>query len=114
VRQVHGVEERGKLVKKRTSEIIGKNVCDAFGSVLGSVEDVELDLDKTPFSLIVSTHGSNLGKDSKELLIEANEIARVKDIVLLKTGHEDKRCPKCGYSNRVAANYCRECGTALS
>ena len=104
------------MVKKRTSEIIGKNVVDAYGSVLGSVVDVELDLDldNKPFSLIVSSHDSNPGRDSKELLIEAKEIARVRDIVLLKTGHEEKRCPKCGYMNRVAASYCRECGTTLS
>ena len=104
------------MVKKRTSEIIGKNVVDAYGSVLGSVVDVELDLDldNKPFSLIVSSHDSNPGAVSKELLIEAKEVARVSDIVLLKTGHEEKRCPKCGYTNRVAAGYCRECGTALS
>lgn len=102
------------MVKKRTSEIIGKNVCDAYGSVLGSVVDVELDLESTPFSLIISSHHSSSSRDSKELLIEAKEIARVKDIVLLKTGHEEKPCPKCGYVNRVAASYCRECGTALS
>ena len=104
----------GKFAKKRTSEIIGKTVCDADRSVLGSVVDVELDLENTPFSLIVSSHHSNSGRDSKELLIEANEIARVNDIVLLKTGHEEKQCPKCGHTNRVVASYCRECGTALS
>ena len=76
--------------------------------------DVELDLDNTPFSLIVSSHDSNLGRDPKQLLIEANEIAKVKDIVLVKTGHEEKQCPKCGYANRVAASYCRECGTTLT
>jgi sporulation protein YlmC with PRC-barrel domain len=114
VRQIPKLEECRNLVKKRTSGIIGKNVVDAYGSVLGSVVDVELDLDKTPFSLIISSHDSNSGRDSKELLVEASEIARVKDIVLLKTGHEEKRCPKCGYANRVAASFCRECGTALS
>jgi len=102
------------LVRKRTSEIIGKNVVDAYGSILGSAVDVELDLDSTPFSLIVSSHPGNSGRDSKELLIEAKEIAKVKDIVLLKTGHEEKQCPKCGYANRVAASYCRECGTVLT
>ena len=89
-------------------------MCDANGAVLGSVVDVELDLDNTLFSLIVSSHPGNSGRDSKELLIEAKEIAKVKDIVLLKTGHEEKQCPKCGYANRVAASYCRECGTVLT
>ena len=114
MRQIHGLEECRDLVKKRSSEMIGKNVVDAYGSVLGTVLDVELDLDKTPFSLIVSNRDSTSGRGSKELLIEANEIGRVKDIVLLKTGHEEKVCPKCGYANRVAASYCRECGTAVS
>ena len=87
---------------------------DAFGSVIGGVVDVELELDNTTFSLIVSRPDNNSGRDSKELLIEANEIARVRDVVLLKTGHEEKQCPKCGHTNRVAATYCRQCGTALS
>jgi O-antigen/teichoic acid export membrane protein/sporulation protein YlmC with PRC-barrel domain len=108
------IEEGRKSVKKRTSEIIGKKVVDAYGSVLGSAVDVEFDVDNTPFSLIVSRPDNKSGRDSKELLIEANEIARVKDVVLLKTGHEEKQCPKCGYANRVAASYCRQCGTALS
>ena len=87
---------------------------DAFGSVIGSVVDVELDLDNTTFSLSVSSHESNSGRGSEELLIAGKEIAKVKDVVLLKTGHEEKQCPKCGFANRVAASYCRECGTALS
>ena len=32
---------------------------DAFGSVIGGVIDVELDLDNTTFSLSVSSHDSN-------------------------------------------------------
>lgn len=103
-----------ELLNKRTSELIGKKVCDASGSLIGTVTDVELNLDKA-FSLILSTQDMNPSRSARELAIEANEIALVKDVVLLKTTREapPKRCPECGYANPTVARYCRECGTEL-
>ena len=100
----------------RTSELIGKNVYDASGSLIGSVVDVELSLDDKAFSLIVSTQNRNPGWGSGELAIEANEIGTVKDVVLLKGTHktEEKRCPECGHGNPTVARFCRECGTELN
>ena len=100
---------------KRTSELIGKDVYDASASLIGTVLDVELNSEKT-FSLIVSTQGMNPPKNSRELVIEADDIAIVKDVILLKTTREgqQKRCSECGNANPNVATYCRECGAELS
>jgi len=106
-----------KLFDKRASELIGKNVYDASASLIGSVADVGLKFDLAKgFSLIVSPQATNPGTDSRELTFEADEIAQVKDVVLLRTSHEQpqKRCPDCGNSNPAVAIYCRQCGTELS
>ena len=102
-----------KLVKRRSSELIGKSVSDADGAVIGKVIDAELDLDGFGFCLVVAKNEP--GKRSKELIITPNEIARVKDIVLLKTTYETKPriCDKCGFENAMVASYCRECGTLI-
>ena len=103
------------MVTKRASELIGKDVYDASASLIGTVVDVELNSDKA-FSLIISTQGMNPAKNSRELVIEVNEIAIVKDAIVLKTTREgqQKRCPECGNANPIVARYCRECGTELS
>jgi sporulation protein YlmC with PRC-barrel domain len=101
------------LVKKRSSELIGKSVSDADGTVLGKVIDAELDLDGYGFCLVVANNQS--GERSKELIVAPSEIAKVKDIILLKTTYEKKRkaCEKCGFENPIIASFCRECGTTL-
>jgi len=101
-----------KLFEKRASELIGKNVYDSAASFIGNVVDVRLSLEKG-FALIVSPQGGNPGR---ELTIEADEIAVVKDTILLKTTHEQqqKHCPECGHLNPAVARYCRQCGTELS
>ena len=98
----------------KASDLMGKKVFDASGSLLGSVTDVQLRSDKA-FSLIVSSQGRVPGTPPRELTINANEIAMVKDVILLKTGREAEgsRCPQCGYRNATAAKYCRECGSEL-
>ena len=103
------------MVNKRASELIGKDVYDASASLIGTVLDVELNTDKA-FSIIVSTQGMNPAKNSRELTIEANEIAIVKDAIVLKTTREGqlKRCPECANTNPIVARYCRECGSELS
>jgi len=103
------------MMAKRVSELIGKDVYDASASLIGTVVDIALGSDKG-FSLVVSTQGMNPPKSSRELTIEANEIAVVKDAILLKTTREEqqKRCPECGKVNPIVARYCRECGTELS
>jgi sporulation protein YlmC with PRC-barrel domain len=104
-----------ELPYKRASQLIGKAVYDASASLIGTVADIELNSDKT-FSLILSTQGSNPAKTSRQLTIEANEIAIARDAILLKTTREgqQKRCPECGNANPIVARYCRECGTELS
>ena len=103
------------MVTKRASELIGKDVYDASASLIGTVVDVQFDSDKA-FALIVSTQGMNPTKTSRELVIEANEIATVRDAILLQTTREgqQKRCPECGNANPIVARYCRQCGTELS
>jgi len=107
-----GTEMSEKLFDKRASELIGKNVYDSAASFIGNVVDVKLSLEKG-FALIVSPQGGNPGR---ELIIEADEIAVVKDTILLKTTREQqtKPCPECGHVNPAVARYCRECGTELS
>jgi sporulation protein YlmC with PRC-barrel domain len=95
--------------------LIGKAVYDASASLIGTVVDIELNPDKT-FSLILSSQGNNPVKTSRELTIEADEIAIARDAILLKTTREaqQKRCLECGNANPIVARYCRECGTELS
>ena len=103
------------MVAKKASEVVGIDVYDASASYIGTVVDVELNLDKG-FSVIVSTQGRHPAKTSRDLTIEASEIAVVKDVVLLKTSREEqqKPCPECGNMNPIVARYCRECGAELS
>jgi sporulation protein YlmC with PRC-barrel domain len=103
------------LLSKRASELVGKDVYDTTGSLIGGVVDVELHTDKA-FCLIVSTQKASSRAESTEQVIEANEIATVKDVILLKTTRKPqlRRCPECGHSNPTVAMYCRECGTKLT
>ena len=103
------------MFDKRASELIGKSVYDATASFIGNVVDVRFNSEKG-FALIVSPQGRNPNKEEGELTIEADEIAVVKDTILLKTTHEqqEKRCPDCGHANPAVAKYCRQCGTELS
>ena len=89
-------------------------MCDASGSLIGSVVDVQLNFDR-PFCLIVSIKDRNPSSESQELVVEANEIATVRDVVRLNTTREThrKRCPACGFVNPIVARFCRECGTTL-
>ena len=98
-----------KLFNRRISELIGKDVYDSSGTLIGSVADVELKFDR-PFCMIVSVKDINLSRHPSELTVEADEIATVHDVVRLKK----KRCPACLCANPIFARYCRECGAIVA
>ena len=77
------------LIKK---EIIGKEVVDTSGSIIGKVEDVEVDFEtQTLVGFIVGKGGffEGIGRSSGGTLIPYDSVKVVGDMILLtRTFHE--------------------------
>ena len=107
--------------------LIGLQVIDTKGSLIGNVKDVFLDFENKDISLKVETKGK------VEMDFVWNDLQSVEDVVLLKkqvelspsppesksdstlerTGQTLVICPTCGASSPARAKFCAKCGMDL-
>ena len=108
-------------------QLIGLQVIDTKGSVVGNVKDVAIDFLKKAVSLKVTT------KNEAEMDFAWDDVQSVEDVVLLKrqidlpaarpievdtsTNAQAVQtlmiCPSCGASAPARAKYCSKCGSDL-
>ena len=107
--------------------LIGLQVIDTKGSLVGNVKEVFIDFANKDISLKVETKGK------VEMDFVWNDLQSVEDVVLLKkqvelspSSPEDKSdstmehtsqtfviCPTCGASSPARAKFCAKCGMDL-
>jgi sporulation protein YlmC with PRC-barrel domain len=111
-------------------QIIGLQVIDTKGSVVGNVKDVSVDFDAKNLSFRVTA------KNNAELDFTWDDVQSVQDVVLLKkevdspsapspdqpnptslpsppTVHALVICPTCGSSTPAHSKFCSKCGASL-
>jgi sporulation protein YlmC with PRC-barrel domain len=118
-------KETGKLVP--VQQVIGLQVIDTRGSMIGSVKDISVDFEGKSISFHVTA------KNSTELDFNWDDVQSVQDVILLKkqvdlpsapTDHASNSsnpptvqaliiCPSCGASTPAHAKFCSKCGTSL-
>lgn len=121
-------KESGKLIP--VQQVIGLQVIDTKGSVVGNVKDVSIDFDSKNVSFRVTA------KNNAELDFTWDDVQSVQDVVLLKkevdapsppptnqssqnnassppTVHALIICPTCGSSTPAHSKFCSKCGAGL-
>jgi sporulation protein YlmC with PRC-barrel domain len=108
-------------------QIIGLQVIDTRGSMIGNVKDISVDFAGKSISFRVTA------KNSTELDFSWDDVQSVEDVVLLKkevdlpsppADHASNTsntptvqpliiCPSCGASTPAHAKFCSKCGTSL-
>ena len=108
-------------------QLIGLQVIDTKGSVIGNVKDIAIDFLNKEISLKVTT------KNKSEMDFGWEDVQSVEDVVLLKrqidlsaarpievdtlTNTQPMQtlmiCPSCGASAPARAKYCSKCGSDL-
>ncbi|RJS73945.1 zinc-ribbon domain-containing protein [Candidatus Bathyarchaeota archaeon] len=125
----------GKRFIKR-SEVVGKQVVERRGYIIGTVRDLSFALTAEGVELAITVDSGG-----KEVSIPWEEIQAIGDVILLKTQHErpptpppttatptpmptaaptalppvgiEKVCPYCGFKNPADAKFCVRCGRRL-
>ena len=95
--------------------IVGKQVIDSNGIIVGDVKEVTFESAMKTIALNVTA------KEGHEITIESNNISAFGDVVLLKPKEQPPTavptasglCRICGYQNSVSAIFCIKCGTKL-
>jgi sporulation protein YlmC with PRC-barrel domain/ribosomal protein S27AE len=107
-----------------TQKIVGLQVIDIKGTLVGSVKDVAVDVKAKEIKLIVST------RSQTEVDIPWSDIQSIEDVVLLSKEMEIPKavapvavapeptrlvssCPNCGTSVPSHAKFCPRCGTKI-
>ncbi len=117
-------------------KIVGKQVIDGNGKILGTVKDIAFDLPRGKISITVTD------EKNKDTEITSDDVSAVGDVILMKglekaeVGDVSKKqptattqaaktstslkgpvspglCPNCAYQNEVESNFCIKCGTRL-
>jgi sporulation protein YlmC with PRC-barrel domain len=108
-------------------QIIGLQVIDTRGSMIGNVKDISVDFEGKSISFRITA------KNSTELDFSWDDVQSVEDVVLLKkevdlpappADHASNTsspstvqpliiCPSCGASTPAHAKFCSKCGTSL-
>ena len=71
-------------------DIVGKEVVDTNGIVIGKVKDVEVDFQTQIIrSFIVGKGGINIGRSGGEIILSYNVIRVIGDKILLNTAIQD-------------------------
>jgi len=107
--------------------IVGLQVIDTKGSMIGNVKDISVDFESKSISFRITA------KNSTELDFSWDDVQSVEDVVLLKkevdlpsppADHTSSTpnpptvqpliiCPSCGASTPAHAKFCSKCGTSL-
>ena len=117
-------------------KIVGKQVIDSNGMILGTVKDIAFDLPTGKMSITVADEAG------KEIEIPNDDVSAVGDAVILKRPRTEVvegpkptpaapakpaapspaapsaraptgLCPNCGYQNDPNSRFCIKCGTKL-
>jgi sporulation protein YlmC with PRC-barrel domain len=117
-------------------KIVGKQVVDSDGMIVGTIQDVGFDLKAKDIALHILT------KTGEETVIPGNTIAAAGDVILLGRPLKPTQapsmtqptqpapqqapapsqppqpqapglCPSCGYQNDPSSRFCIKCGTRL-
>lgn len=115
-------------------KIVGKQVIDSNGMVLGTIKDIAFDLAQSKMSITVTD------EKGKETEVSGDDVSAVGDVVILKrprgtetveapprsspptkpapppgakTATTPGLCPNCGYQNEPDSRFCIKCGTRL-
>lgn len=104
-----------------TQKIIGLQVIDSKGSVVGNVQDVAIDVRNQQIALVVAT------KAKGELEVSWTGIQSIEDVVLLNkevplseyegqpsVKAETISCSNCGAQLPAHARFCAKCGSKVS
>ena len=118
-------KETGKPIP--VQQVIGLQVIDTKGSMVGNVKDVSIDFEAKNISFRITA------KNNAELDFGWDDVQSVQDVVLLKkeidlpstpssdqtsttnppTVHALIICPTCGSSTPAHSKFCSKCGAAL-
>jgi sporulation protein YlmC with PRC-barrel domain len=94
--------------------ILGMQVINGEGMVVGNVKDLSLVVGESDQALIVQ------GKGEGDTVVRWSEVAAVGDVILMKPTGEAKagksqagsdHCPSCGQEMEKGAAFCGNCGT---
>jgi len=107
-------------------KLIGMQVIDTRGAIVGSVKDVSITVAKGDISLVLST------KWRTEIEVPWRDVQAVEDVILLSKpierppapptvpaqpqvtqGPSQISCPRCNASAPSAAKYCPKCGAKM-
>ncbi len=107
-------------------KMIGKQVIDSEGVIIGNVKDISINLEEKEIALLVTT------RTGAEVNVPSEDVLRVGDVILLNKAlklpappKEGKaappippapapiKCPNCGYLNAPSSRFCIKCGTRL-
>ncbi len=121
-------ESKGTYVP--TQRVVGMQVIDLKGTVIGNVKDVSVNLEKRDMALLVTTRARS------ELNISLDDVKSIEDVVLLGKVIEIPKaeaavlpaagpltvpvpspgmiiCPSCGTTVPAHAKFCPKCGSKL-
>ena len=118
-------KDSGKLIPAQ--KIVGLQVIDTKGSMIGNVKDISVDFEAKNVSFRITA------KNNSELDFTWDDVQSVEDVVLLKkevdlpspsADHPSSTttpptvqpliiCPNCGASTPAHAKFCSKCGTNL-
>jgi sporulation protein YlmC with PRC-barrel domain len=125
-------EEKSNFIQREN--IVGKQVIDTEGMVVGTVSDISVDIEDKKIAFNVSARSGDI------IDIPSEDIDQVGDVVILKktldpevykpkeepeaktakTGvsatappPEPNKCPKCNFVNDPSSKFCIKCGTKL-
>ena len=117
------MEDRKLATPIPREKLIGMQVVDTAGSIVGSVKDLAVTLGEGKISLIVTTSAGS------ETEISWKDVQAVKDIVLLSKSIEappitvsvlqqpsqltEVSCSRCGAKLPSTAKFCAKCGAKL-
>jgi len=118
----------------KREQLVGKSVIASNAEIVGTVKDIAASIDGKVGLHVVRKSASGAG--SEEVIINADEIQAMGDVVLLKpinsvtgkippraqqpipppfptTTLQGKGCGRCGYVNGANSRFCIKCGMSL-
>ncbi len=127
-------KEKDKPNYVSRENMVGKQVIDAEGMIVGSVSDISVDIEAKKIAFNVNT------RSGAKIDIASEDVGQVGDVILLKKTVEAEvimpkdektqvaaskegvtstapsapgKCKTCGYVNDPTAKFCIKCGTKL-
>ena len=102
--------------------MIGKQVIDSKGTIVGNVKDISVNLESKEIALLIAA------RTGAEVDVPSDDVLQVGDVILLSKEIElpplpegappvlptaPNKCAKCGHLNAPDSRFCIKCGTEL-